>query len=154
MATATLEEQINKKIEHYAVRVKTGKDLIDLGIIPKDSSSHSSLICAERLKGLVSYVNAMITPSMLGSWISAITTRMKDLGAKEIDDPKSIDKYATEGMNVRGKKNASDAVVQGLEGKIRESGASGYKKKFDKKRGPSITLGKTKKNNLLFSYFR
>ncbi|HLC53223.1 MAG TPA: hypothetical protein VJK03_01650 [Candidatus Nanoarchaeia archaeon] len=149
MATATLEEQINKKIEHYAVRVKTGKDLIDLGIIPKDSSSHLSLICAERLKGLVSYVNAMITPSMLGSWIPAITTRMKDLGAKEIDDPKSIDKYATEGMNVRGKKNASDAVVQGLEGKIRESGASGYKVDFDNKGAPYITWVKPNEITLL-----
>ncbi len=105
-------------LEQYIAQVKTGQDLLDLGVVPKTSDSHLALIISLRLQALRDKILAGVDDEMLGCWIPAVSEMKVHVG-EVVSDPALIEKYQKEGMKVRGRTNASLKPVQGLEGVIK-----------------------------------
>ena len=55
--------------------MKTGQDLIDAGIVPKDSQVHLATIVLARLRGLKSALEASVTDEMFGEWRALFETK-------------------------------------------------------------------------------
>lgn len=128
---------IEKSIENYASKVKTGQDLIDLGVVPKTSSEHLALIFAKRLEALRDSIKANINDDMLGKWIPAISPKMKDLGKTEVEDPSQIEKYAETGMKVRIREHSIDKTLVGRIGIIDEFYKDSLRMTLEQQDGPS-----------------
>jgi len=83
-------------------RVKTGQDLVDLGVKPKSSSRHMSLITLERLNVIANQVVSQINEEKVGGWFPVITEKRVDIGTTEVTDEGDMKKYAKSGMRVEG----------------------------------------------------
>ena len=104
-------------LEDY-LKVKTGKDLVNLGVVPKTSSTHLALITRRRLESILKTIVPQINDEMLGKWNSAfnsITEKVPPLvtGAEEIM------KYAQEGMKVEAMSNYEGRPIAGMKGVIK-----------------------------------
>lgn len=99
-------------LEDY-LKVKTGQDLIDLGVVPKTSSEHLALIAKKRLEALREHILATINPEALGVWIPLVEPVVTE--ANELSNPQQIMSIAKEGMKAR----SNAYPCQGLEGTIR-----------------------------------
>src|SRR3989338_4309634 len=104
-------------LEDY-LKVKTGRDLIELGIVPKESSKHLALIVKRRLEAVKDHILAQITPGILGEWKPAIEYTREAM-PHEVTDPDLIRKYAKVGAHVVGVGVSEDNKIDGLEGVIR-----------------------------------
>lgn len=110
-----------KMLEEY-LNVETGEDLIRLGVIPKDSSSHMALITYKRLVALRDSTLESITDEMLGAWIPAA----KPIVSRIVDSDE-ISKRAREGMRVEG-----TGVFEDGGGRIDFNGMGGTIRKIKK----------------------
>ncbi len=127
-------------LEDY-LKVRTGQDLIDLGVIPKTSSEHLALIAKKRLEALREHILATINPEALGVWIPLVET--EDTEANELSNPQQIMGVAKENMKVR----SNAYPCQGLEGTIRviENGKLGVE--FPQQISGGNNLGRKLSNN-------
>lgn len=98
-------------LERY-LEVKTGQDLIDLGVKPKSSSETLAVIIFNRLKALREHIAATVKPEMLGAWLPLADK--KEIRVSELTDPREIHRYTKENLRVA----AKTGTVKGLEGKI------------------------------------
>ena len=103
-------------IEEY-FNVKTGQDLINLGVIPKDSSQHLALILSRRLEAVRDRILSTLTDEMLGKWIPLIQN--KPLEDIVITDPNEIKKVAKVGMKIIGKSLQDNVDITGIRGIIK-----------------------------------
>ena len=110
-------------IEKY-LNVKTGQDLLDLGIIPKDSSSHLALITKLRLEALRDNVLTGIDEQTLGSWLPAIVEQEV---RGDITDVRQIKSKTKVGMTVTGRRVYDGKQITGLEGIVRKVSFDSYK---------------------------
>jgi len=121
-------------IDKYIIGVKTGADLIKLGVIPKDSSSHLALITKERLAALRNKINSKLNNDTLGLWMPAVVkTGPEHKGT--VTDPQIIREYAKPGMKVKITQAQDGLNLVGLEGILRDnkdSGKKGLGVEFDK----------------------
>ncbi|MBM3200388.1 hypothetical protein FJZ53_05600, partial [Candidatus Woesearchaeota archaeon] len=99
------------------LKVRTGQDLIDLGVVPKTSSEYLSLVMHKRLIALRDQILAQISDEALGTWVPAISQKTKQV-KPEITDLDEIRQYAKPGMKIR---NSTTK----LEGKILEARRDG-----------------------------
>jgi len=110
-------------LEDY-LDVKTGQDLIDKGVVPKDSSSHVSLIALKRLEIIRDKILKNLNDEMLGAWFPATAPitedRSGELPDEEITDPETIMNYARLGMRIVGTGKQEETDITGLEGTIKE----------------------------------
>jgi hypothetical protein len=88
-----------KTLEQY-LKVKTAQDLMDLGVIPKDSANSLALITHERLVALRDKISAGLDEKVLGKWVPLINEKLVNVGKTEITDPVDIARYGAEGMVV------------------------------------------------------
>src|SRR3989344_9694412 len=112
---------IARNLDDY-LKVRTGKDLIDLGVVPKTSSDHVALIVYKRMVALRDRVLASLNDEILGKWKPMLKPNLVDVGP-EISDPESIGKYAKVGMRVKlarpNKDNASlEGVIQNIDARF------------------------------------
>lgn len=102
------------------LKVKNGQDLVDLGIIPKNSSEHMAVITRKRLEVIRDNILANLSPEMLGSWIPAMEPIIEDRSDRikkgRVKDSEEIIEHLHLGMRVRGK--GKDVEYDGLEGTI------------------------------------
>ncbi|MBI5066207.1 hypothetical protein HZA97_08280 [Candidatus Woesearchaeota archaeon] len=108
---------LEDRLKEYE-KVKTGQDLIDLGVIPKTSSSHMALITKKRLESLRDRVLAQVNEEILGAWLPLFKSYDFDMAGDEIVDPEVILRFAEAGMRVRGRKAYGEVNIEGIEGKI------------------------------------
>ncbi len=103
-------------IDEY-VKVKTGEDLVKLGVVPKDSSKHLALITLLRLKSLHDELETSIDETILGSWIPLVEyNRLTTTQANNVD---YIMEHAENGSTVRGKGEYENEKFDGKSGIIR-----------------------------------
>ncbi len=102
-------------LEKYK-HVKTGQDLIDLGVIPKTSSARLKIKAHKRLITLRDRIKATVNEEMMGNWKPAFEPQYAD-SLPEIngDDAK---KYARPGMRIRARARLLDDSIDTLEGTI------------------------------------
>ncbi len=104
---------------HTYENVKTGQDLIDLGVIPKDSSSHLALIAYKRLQVLHNRILASINDEMLGCWKPVIKATYAAADNGIIKEGRAVALNARLGMRVRAIRDYQNRPIGGLEGVIR-----------------------------------
>lgn len=98
------------------LKVKTGQDLIDLGVVPKTSSAHLTLIAYKRLVALRDHTLAGINEDVLGKWMPLLHPVMKNV-EPEITNPADICRYA-QGRKVK-LRNPQQIEMRDLEGIVR-----------------------------------
>ncbi len=103
-------------IDDY-LKVQTGQNMIDLGIVPKNSSDHIALIALKRLETLRDRSLETITDEMLGYWQPAIVQR--EMNVPVIIDPQQITRYAQVGMRVEGIGVYDGQDLRGMQGTIK-----------------------------------
>ncbi len=96
-------------LEDY-LKVKTGQDLIDLGIVPKTSSGHLALIMYKRMVALRDSILARISDEVLGKWVPAIEENLKPVKS-EITNLEEIRQYAKQGMKIRNSTTKLEGVI-------------------------------------------
>jgi hypothetical protein len=96
------------------------QDLIDLGVKPKDSSTHLALISFKRLVALRDKVLSELDENMVGTWIPAIKPEIKEIPNGEITDPKEIIKYGKPGMTILATSDYQNGAINGLKGIIKD----------------------------------
>ncbi len=96
-------------LEDY-LKVKTGQDLIDLGIMPKTSSAHLALIMYKRIIALRDNILARITDEVLGKWLPAVEEEIKPVNP-EIKDIDEIRRYAKPGMKIRNTTTKLEGII-------------------------------------------
>ncbi|MBI5148111.1 hypothetical protein HZA33_00345 [Candidatus Pacearchaeota archaeon] len=96
-------------LEDY-FNVKTGQDLIDLGVVPKDSPSHLSLISFRRLDALRNIALKNANAEMLGKWIPVLEKRGIEITGDELQPA------LKPGARVIGTGRYEDNELTGLEG--------------------------------------
>lgn len=104
--------------EEYVRKVKTGQDLIDLKVVPKDSSAHLALITRERLVALRDKIEPQVTPDMTGSWLPAVKKIGKEYRG-EVSDPDIIARLGQDGMRVEATGVQDGTDLKGLTGIIK-----------------------------------
>ncbi len=117
-------------IEEY-FNVKTGQDLINLGVIPKDSSQHLALILSRRLEAVRDRILSTLTDEMLGKWIPLIQN--KPLEDIVITDPNEIKKVAKVGMKIIGKSLQDNVDITGIRGIIKTIAPNSFGIEYDVK---------------------
>ncbi|MEK6963367.1 MAG: ATP-binding protein [Nanoarchaeota archaeon] len=117
-------------LEDY-IDVRTGQDLIDKGVVPKDSSSHLALIVHKRLKALRDHTLASLTNEILGRWQPLIQPETKTFPETTAID--EIKRTAQIGHRVQGTGIYDGLDLTGLEGTIRTNpdGRGQYGIEFD-----------------------
>src|SRR3989344_55442 len=104
---------IARNLDDY-LKVRTGKDLIDLGVVPKTSSDHVALIVYKRMVALRDRVLASLNDEILGKWKLMLQPNFVDVGP-EISQPELIGKYARPGMRVKlAQPNKDNADLEGV----------------------------------------
>jgi hypothetical protein len=105
-------------LEDY-LKVENLQDLIDLGVKPKDSSTHLALISFKRLVALRDRVISELNEDMVGTWIPTVEPNIREIPSGEITNPDEILKYAKQGMTVVATSEFDGRQIQGLSGVIR-----------------------------------
>ncbi|MBI3334156.1 hypothetical protein HYZ97_01605 [Candidatus Pacearchaeota archaeon] len=117
--------------EEYIARVKTGQDLLDLRVIPKDSSTHLALIARERLQRLREKIDSQITDDDLGAWVPAVKKIGKEYTG-EVSDPEIILRLGQPGMRVEGRGVHDGRDFKGLAGILRGTKKNEILVEFDR----------------------
>lgn len=99
--------------------VKTGQDLIDLGIIPKTSSENLALISHLRLQSLRETVMTRIDEQALGTWLPLFESNSQDTLPEWLTDAEEIRKYAKAGWTVECTGSQDGRDLTGAQGTIR-----------------------------------
>ncbi len=120
MKTDTKEQKEKKQAQKkpdYS-NIKTGQDMIDAEIKPKNSSAHLALITYLRLQALRNNILEGINEEITGKWIDAL--EYGDITTyREITDSNEVRKQAKTGVRVRGKGSQDGRILDGLEGIIK-----------------------------------
>ncbi|GEM_PF-4296707 len=90
-------------LEKYLEEVKTGRDLVRLGVVPKTSAQHLALITRRRLEGLKEGIEAKIADEALGEWLPLFPETSVPFPTGQITDAAEIENYAKNGMKVIGR---------------------------------------------------
>ena len=113
-----LDEYINPVTGQ--AKIKTAKDLIKLGVIPKTSNQHIGIIAIKTLEALRDKISAGLDDNVLGIWLPLVEEKEKDIGKTEINDPDDIVKYGKPGMKVMVEaQQGKDGKQRKLEGVIK-----------------------------------
>jgi hypothetical protein len=88
-------------LEKYVQEVRTGADLVRLGVVPKTSAAHISLMVLKRLQALRDKSLATLSDEMLGAWIPAVKEVTRELDTPEVPKADEFKKYALPGMRVQ-----------------------------------------------------
>ena len=105
-------------LEDY-LKVENLQDLIDLGVKPKDSSTHLALISFKRLVALRDRVISELNEDMVGAWLPAVEPNVREIPTGEITNSEEILKYAKPEMRVVATSEFEGRQIQGLEGTIK-----------------------------------
>ncbi|HLC67063.1 MAG TPA: hypothetical protein VJK52_05480, partial [Candidatus Nanoarchaeia archaeon] len=98
--------------------VRTGQDLVDLGVRPKTSSQHLSLITRLRLEAIRDEVLRTFDEEVLGKWVPALVPINPVTVGPVIDDAAQVLQYAAVGMRAKVTNQPADNTLMGLEGRI------------------------------------
>jgi len=125
------KKQSKQSLEDYFKEVKTGQDLIDLNVIPKDSSSHMALITYKRMQTIREHLLSSVNEDILGKWLPAVEVNndyIEELVAtygKEITDSDTILEVAKKGMRVVGTEHYDKADLTDMLGTVRREKKKG-----------------------------
>ena len=97
--------------------VKNGQALLNLGIIPKNSSDHIALITHRRLQKIKEKVTAEIDPAMLGEWLPLVEEVTRD--EEVVEHPEEVSRFAQAGLRVEGKGKYEGRNLSGMGGTIK-----------------------------------
>lgn len=96
--------------------VKTGQDLLDLGVVPRTSSAQIALITRQRLEALRDQLQQKVLPAELGRWQPLVDLQQQL--ATETNDPALVAREARSGMRVAGA-GTEEPALEGVRGTIR-----------------------------------
>ncbi len=106
-----------KTLEDYIQNIKNGQDLINRGVVPKDSTKMMAIVTMERLKAIRDRLKAGIDEHTLGTWVNAIESHPSNIGP-EITNPSLIRNYAKSGMRIEATRDVGGAKITGKKGRI------------------------------------
>ena len=111
-------------LEDY-LNVKTGQDLVNLGVIPKTSAEYLMLITYKRLNALRDKILSGINEEVLGSWIPAVES-VKIKVPEVICKDEDVVKYIKLGMTVRVRATKKEGkVLSGDQNAVKIEGIGG-----------------------------
>lgn len=88
-------------MEEIYLGVESGQALLNLNVVPKNSSDHIALITYRRLLKLKEKVTAEIDPAMLGQWLPLVKEVTRN--EKVVETPEEVLRFAQAGLRVEGK---------------------------------------------------